>query len=70
LYLFVLAGAVEVKNNAGAQNITAGQYVYVQSLTSPPTILPGNPGINFNLPSSSGEPKEGERKGPDGCIVR
>lgn len=71
LYLFVLSGAIEVKNNAGAQNITAGQYAYVESLTSAPRILPGNPGINFTLPLSSGESSTtGERKGTDGCIVR
>ena len=71
LYLFVLTGAIEVKNNAGTQNIAAGQYAYVGSLNSAPRILPGNPGLNFTLPSSSGEPsKEGERKGQDGCIVR
>jgi uncharacterized membrane protein len=71
LYLFVVAGTIEVKNNAGTQNITAGQYAYVQSSTSAPKILPGNPGINFTLPPSSGESsKGGERKGQDGCIVR
>lgn len=71
LYLFVLAGAIEVKNNAGTQNVTAGQYVYVESLTAAPKILPGNPGINFTLPQSSGESSPpGERKGQDGCIVR
>jgi hypothetical protein len=71
LYLFVLSGTIEVKNNAGTQSISAGQYAYVESLTSAPRILPGNPGINFTLPPSSGEPsKEGERKGQDGCIVR
>ncbi len=71
LYLFVLAGAIEVKNNAGTQNVTAGQYVYVESLTAAPRILPGNPGINFTLPPSSGESSPGgERKGQDGCIVR
>ena len=71
LYLFVLSGTIEVKNDAGTQNITAGQYAYVGSLTSAPRILPGNPGLNFTLPPSSGElSKEGERKGPDGCIVR
>jgi hypothetical protein len=71
LYLFVVAGVVEVKNSAGTQNIAAGQYVYVQSLTSAPKILPGNPGINFTLPASSGEsPKGGEHKDQGSCIVR
>jgi hypothetical protein len=71
LYLFVVAVTVEVKNNAGIQSINAGQHAYVQSLTALPKILPGNPGINFTLPPSSGESsKGGERKNQDGCIVR
>jgi hypothetical protein len=72
LYLFVLTGAIEVKNNAGIQSVTAGQYVYVQSLTSAPVILPGNPGINFTLPPSAGGDSagSGEHKDQQGCIVR
>ena len=72
LYLFVLQGIINVSNNAGSQNVNAGQYVYVQTATSMPTILPGNPGFDFTLPASIGNaPKEGEAKKNDpGCIVR
>jgi hypothetical protein len=73
LYLFVLQGIVNVSNNAGSQNLSAGQYVYVQSGTSVPKILPGNPGIDFTLPASIADsPKGGgeAKKADPGCIVR
>ena len=72
LYLFVLEGIISVSNNAGSQNVSAGQYVYVQTMASIPTILPGNPGIDFTLPASIGDaPKEdGAKKGDPGCVVR
>jgi hypothetical protein len=72
LYLFVLQGSVNVSNTAGSQTLNAGQYVYVQSGTSTPRILPGNPGIDFTLPTSIADsPQGGEPKKSDpGCIVR
>ncbi|MHB8092926.1 MAG: FecR family protein [Syntrophales bacterium] len=72
LYLFVLQGVVNVSNNAGSQNLSAGQYVYVQAMTSIPQILPGNPGIDFTLPTVIGDsPKEsGTKKVDPGCVVR
>jgi hypothetical protein len=74
LYLFVLEGIINVSNAAGSQNVTAGQYVYVQTATAMPTIIPGNPGIDFTLPASIADapkPGEGEAKASDpGCIVR
>ncbi len=73
LYLFVLQGVVNVSNSAGAQSLSAGQYVYVQSGTSVPTILPGNPGIDFTLPAAVADtPKSGgeTKKNDPGCIVR
>ena len=72
VYLFVLEGIINVSNNAGSQNVGAGQYVYVQSMASIPKILPGNPGINFTLPTIIGDaPKEdGAKKGDPGCVVR
>jgi hypothetical protein len=72
LYLFVLEGLINVSNNAGSQNVSAGQYVYVQTIGSLPTILPGNPGIDFTLPAAIGDkPKDdGNKKGDPGCVVR
>jgi hypothetical protein len=72
LYLFVLEGIIHVSNNAGSQNVNAGQYVYVQTMASVPMILPGNPGIDFTLPIFiGGSPGEGGAKKVDpGCEVR
>lgn len=71
-YLFVLEGIMNVSNRVGSQDVSAGQYVYVQTADSMPTILPGNPGIDFTLPTFMGDsPKEGEAKKVDpGCVVR
>jgi hypothetical protein len=59
-------------DQAKPQNVSAGQYVYVQTMASMPTILPGNPGIDFTLPTVIGDaPKEdGAKKGDPGCAVR
>ncbi len=72
LYLFVVEGMIHVSNNAGSQSLSAGQYVYVETMTSIPKILPGNPGIDFTRPAIMGDsPKEGETKKVDpGCVVR
>lgn len=72
LYLFVVEGMIHVSNNAGSQSLSAGQYVYVQTMTSIPKILPDNPGIDFTRPAIMGDsPKEGETKKVDpGCVVR
>lgn len=71
MYLFVLEGTVRVTNNAGSQDVGAGQYVFVQSMNSAPRILPGNPGIDFTLPASIGDsPKDGAKPVDPGCIVR
>ena len=72
LYLFVLEGVINVSNTAGSQDLSAGQYAYVQSAGSVPKILPGNPGINFALPAVVADsPKQGEPKKVDpGCVVR
>jgi hypothetical protein len=72
LYLFVLDGVINVSNKAGSQDVKAGQYVYVQTSVSVPTILPKKPDIEFTLPSTAGTTKqqEGPVKGGDACIVR
>jgi hypothetical protein len=72
LYLFVLEGTINVSNKAGSQDVSAGQYLYVQTMESIPKILPGNPGIDFRLPTFIGDsPTEGGTKKVDpGCVVR
>lgn len=71
VYFFVAAGSIIVTNSGGSQTYTAGQYAYVASGTSIPTILPGNPGIDFTLPVSVGEaPKDGGGPKNNDCVVR
>ncbi len=71
LYFFVAAGSIIVSNSGGSQTYSTGQYAYVASPTSIPTILPGNPGIDFTLPKVVADtPKDGGGQKDSGCIVR
>lgn len=79
LYLAVSDGQVVITNTAGVQTtipVVAGQYVYVQSPTTPPVVLPSKPEIPFNPPPSvpSGPvPDSGQQSGQGNncdCVVR
>jgi hypothetical protein len=76
LYVQVLDGMVNLSNNGGSQNFSAGQFGFVPSFTTPPIILPQNPGLQFNPPpvfnSSSGAtpPSAPANSGNVDCIVR
>lgn len=79
LYLAVSNGSVVITNSAGTQTtlqVMAGQYVYVQSPTTPPVVLPTKPDIPFNPPPSVGSSAAGKTGGPAGgggatdCQVR
>lgn len=50
LYVQVLDGMINVSNPAGAQNFSAGQFGYTPNFTTPPVIVPQNPGIKFTPP--------------------
>jgi hypothetical protein len=64
VYLVVFDGVVVAFNEAGFQAFQAGQYGFMQSLQTPPVILPADPGIHFTPPPNftSG--------GPAACVVR
>lgn len=80
LYLAVSDGQVVITNSAGVQTtlpVSAGQYVYVQSPSSPPVVLPSKPDIPFNPPPSVGAGAAAPEQGPQGsgsggsdCVVR
>ena len=72
LYLYVIEGLIIVSNSAGSQNISAGQYAYVQNVNVAPKILPANPGIDFTIPTVTGgeQTQRGGATGDGGCIVR
>ena len=67
LYLAVTDGQVVITNSAGVQTtipVVAGQYVYVQSPTTPPVVLPRPPELPpFNPPPvvGSGGSQGGQR---------
>lgn len=56
LYVQVLQGMVNLKNQGGSQNFAAGQFGYVPALNQPPVILPVSPGLQFNPPPGFGNP--------------
>jgi hypothetical protein len=50
LYVSVLDGMIAVTNSGGAQNVAAGQFGYVPSVTTAPVLVPANPGVQFTPP--------------------
>jgi hypothetical protein len=52
LHLDVADGAIVVKNAAGQQVISAGQFGFVQSANTLPTIVPPAQGVQVTMPSS------------------
>lgn len=78
LYLAVTTGSVVITNSGGSQTtlaVKAGQYVYVQSSTTPPVVLPAKPEIPFNPPpsvgsSAVGKTTSGQGGGASDCVVR
>ncbi|MBB5392716.1 MULTISPECIES: FecR domain-containing protein [unclassified Herbaspirillum] len=74
LYVQVLDGLINVSNRGGAQNFSAGQFGYTPNLTTPPVILPQNPGLKFLPPPSfNSTPPVGQQTGAGkavDCVVR
>ena len=70
LHLDVADGAIVVKNTAGQQVITSGQFGFVQSQNLAPVIVPPSQGVQVTMPTSIsqnsatgrgvGKAKEGE----------
>jgi hypothetical protein len=50
LYVHVIDGLIQMKNPAGSQNFSAGQFGFTPSIRQPPVILPANPGMLFTPP--------------------
>ena len=58
LYVHVLDGMINLTNQGGARNFSAGQFGYTPSFRQPPVVVPSNPGIQYTPPpsfSSSGQ---------------
>lgn len=52
LHLDVADGAIVVKNQAGEQLITSGEFGFVQNANTAPVIVPPGQGIQVTMPSS------------------
>ena len=52
LHLDVASGAIMVNNSAGAQLIGSGQFGFVASSSTPPTVVPPAQGIQVTMPQS------------------
>jgi hypothetical protein len=63
LHLDVTDGAIVVKNQAGEQVITSGQFGFVRSLTAPPVIVPPQQGVPVTMPSSIAQNSSSGRAG-------
>lgn len=50
LHVDVADGAIVVKNGAGTQVVSSGQFGYVQSASTPPTVVPSSQGVIVSMP--------------------
>lgn len=50
LYVSVIDGLIHVTNPVGTQNFSAGQFGYTPNVTTPPVVVPANPGMQFSPP--------------------
>ncbi len=61
LHLDVADGAIVVRNTAGQQVITSGQFGFVQSANTPPVVVPPSQGIQVTMPTSISQNKASGR---------
>ena len=62
LYVQVLDGLIQLTNQGGTMQFSAGQFGFTPNITQPPIVLPANPGMQFTPPptfSSSTGPQGG-----------
>lgn len=52
LYVQVITGQIHVSNGGGTQNFSTGQFGFLPTITTPPSVLPSNPGLSFAPPPS------------------
>jgi hypothetical protein len=50
LYVQVIDGMINVNNQGGSLNFSAGQFGFTPNITTPPIIVPQNPGMQFTPP--------------------
>ena len=52
LHVFVIDGMINLSNAGGNMNFSAGQFGFVRTNITPPTVVPSNPGLRFTPPPS------------------
>ncbi|MDB5797923.1 MAG: hypothetical protein JWP36_1825 [Paucimonas sp.] len=52
LHVDVADGAITVRNNGGIQVVNSGQFGYVRDVTTPPTVVPPQQGVQVTMPPS------------------
>jgi len=72
LYVQVLSGEVVMKNPAGSQSFTSGQFGFTPNLTAPPALVAPNPGLAFSPPAKFNDSTAGGLANPSAvdCEVR
>lgn len=50
LHVFVSDGAIVLNNGGGSLNFSAGQFGFTGNSSTPPVIVPSNPGLKFTPP--------------------
>jgi FecR protein len=76
LYIQVLDGLINLSNPGGTQVFSAGQFGFTPNMSTPPIILPQNPGLQFTPPPSfsSSAPSTSGTSPPKSnavdCVVR
>jgi len=61
LHLDVADGAIVVRNTAGQQVISAGEFGFVQSANTAPVVVPPSQGVQVTMPSSISQNKSSGR---------
>ena len=59
LYVSVVDGVIQLGNKGGTTNFAAGQFGYTGQITTPPVVIPQNPGIQFMPPPMFSSPNAG-----------
>jgi hypothetical protein len=67
LHLDVTQGAISVTNGSGQVLFSAGQFGYVESFATPPTVVPQAEGVTRNIPSFQSGTLSG---GAAECVVQ
>lgn len=66
LYVQVIDGLINLTNQGGSQNFSAGQFGFTGSFTQPPVIMPSNPGLQFTPPPTFNSTQQQGQQSPPG----